>query len=226
MSYMASLFAAAAVFACGAALLALYTGVKNRNRTGTAAKLRLAASAIMAAGACFGLILAVIGFIAGAHGAENRAFLESSAAKLMEMNRLSHTVERKKEPEPNQLFAYVRYGCKDCMAVSEDLTEAVNVSGLPFAGWYSTRTDIGKNLLEKYPVQAVPMLVWLDSDGWPTTCDPALPADDGSVSFDKAAVDAFFEEIKAARAETAIAAANRLTDLADNNTSSQPKIAL
>ena len=150
----------------------------------------------MAAGAAFGFCLVCIGVIAKSHGAENTVWTKATAAEIYNMNQKSHAIETKIEPQPGQLFAYVRYGCGDCMAVSKDLETAVKNSGLDFAGWYSIRTDLGKSLLEKYPVTMVHMLVWLDADGWAETCDPALKLDDGSVKINADAIEIFFQKIK------------------------------
>lgn len=200
MNYLFSLIAAASAFAVGIAVLTMISVRQTENKNNAVTKLRIAASAIMAAGAAFGFCLVCIGVIAKSHGAENTVWTKATAAEIYNMNQNSHAIETKIEPQPGQLFAYVRYGCGDCMAVSKDLETAVKNSGLDFAGWYSTRTDLGKSLLEKYPVTMVPMLVWLDANGWAETCDPAVKLNDGSVKINADAIEIFFQKIKSAEA--------------------------
>lgn len=211
MNYLLSLVLAAMAFAVGAALLVLLSVKKEKTVSPAVSRLRTAAAAIMAAGAAFGLILACVGVVAKSHGAENSAFTKSSWVEMARMNKASHAVEKEKRPGTCQLFAYVRYGCPDCAAVSEELDAAIQESGLDFAGWYSTRTDIGQELLAEYPVDMVPMLVWLDADGWAETCDPALKTDDGSVVFNETAVEQFFQKIKSSEARDLYDLAGALT---------------
>ena len=73
-------------------------------------------------------------------------------------------------PEENELpddlsgkiIIYYRFGCSDCEALYEDLSDAL--FGSDFL-WVSTRSRQGKALRSRYPVQYVPSGVYISTDG-------------------------------------------------------------
>ena len=63
----------------------------------------------------------------------------------------------------DKMVIFFRFGCSDCEAVYQDLQLAMNDK--PGVYWISTRSLQGQKLLEKYPIDETPSLVYIYPDG-------------------------------------------------------------
>lgn len=155
-------------------------------------------------GTCIGLGMALAGLALFAavclrHGALPSHLRERTVAELIRMNARSVPVERSKAPESGQVFVYVRYGCGDCECVSRelyaDLCAARGEGTVDFAGFYDVESEMGKALLEEYPVSLVPMVVRVCDDGGMEEMDPCLKGeDDTCAGYDTEAVLGFLQD--------------------------------
>lgn len=62
----------------------------------------------------------------------------------------------------NCLIVYYKFGCPDCNAIFKD--ESQILADVTDIYWISTRSSQGKKLLEQYPVDEVPALVYINAD--------------------------------------------------------------
>lgn len=82
------------------------------------------------------------------------------------LEKLPKTFKESKLPEDNpgdKIIIYFRFGCHDCESIYQDLTLAME--DVPDVHYISTRSDQGKRLMEKYPVDETPSLVYIYPDG-------------------------------------------------------------
>lgn len=82
------------------------------------------------------------------------------------------------------LILYFKFGCPDCAATHKDIEAAVG--HLDDTYWVSSRSDIGRKLLEKYPVPEVPSAVYIKKDGTYLTYILYKSTDNGPVVNDEA----------------------------------------
>lgn len=84
------------------------------------------------------------------------------------LEKLPKTFKESKLPEDNselsdKIIIYFRFGCHDCESIYQDLTLAMKDT--PDVYYISTRSEQGKQLMEKYPVDETPSLVYIYPDG-------------------------------------------------------------
>ena len=130
---------------------------KNRNDT----KRRTLKNYILNTGS---IIIFILSFsliiVAQRHGAETRQLVFMSIPKLISNIRTSHIAEYDYEPKSGDIIVYFRFGCPDCNTIYNELEE--KLGDMDNVHWVSTRTQLGKELLEVYPVKEVPMIICID----------------------------------------------------------------
>lgn len=90
------------------------------------------------------------------------------------------------------IIIYYRFDCPDCKAIYNDLSQAVADNSNIY--WISSRSETGKALLDKYPVDEVPTGIYIRHDTYNgnvtfTKYELATTDEDGNIILNKSAID-------------------------------------
>lgn len=101
-------------------------------------------------------------------GLEHGMYENITFRDMIAHNRVSPTEDTLPETPNNCLIIFYKYGCEDCEAIYEDLSNALKQVDRVY--WVSSRSKQGQKLLQTYPVKVVPTGVYIYNDS--TTADP------------------------------------------------------
>ena len=114
-------------------------------------------------------IISAVGLINTYHTARTHGYRGSITTNAEGLWKTIHTspIESKLPDDLNTLkqsvIIYYRFGCPDCDAVYPELSKIF--SQIDNVYWIASRSEQGKTLLEKYPVNEVPTAIYIKSDG-------------------------------------------------------------
>lgn len=126
----------------------------------TCVRLKKAALAITAVSS---LILIFITFTALVHGADIEALTKFGIKRTIQAIRKSPVNDYCAEDKEGSIIIYYRFGCSDCEAVFDDLSQLVSAHENIY--WVASRQENGKKLLERYRVSQVPSGVIIQKNG-------------------------------------------------------------
>lgn len=116
------------------------------------------------------VITIILTIIAPKHGATNRYISKAPIFDIIKNTVNSPVADFDYEqPKRDDIIIYYKFGCKDCEEIYQELKS--DVKGLENIHWISTESENGLKLLNDYPVEQVPMLVFV-KDNYYIFADP------------------------------------------------------
>lgn len=132
---------------------------------------------------CLIILLLTTGFFtkASAHGAYTYNETIHTLSKAINIfPRVSDEVEDI-SPLKNKVVVYFRIKCSLCQTIIPELEKELASKGInPL--WVSSRTPFGKKLRDAYPIEKVPMMVYIDKEGKGQNLDPST--EDHTLNYD------------------------------------------
>lgn len=101
---------------------------------------------------------------ASSHGMDAAQAEQISPFRAMEISKLSFTEEqlpKNYEDLKGKLVIFYRFGCRDCMAIHDELLDCLSDIDQDDIYYVNSRSDQGRKLLEQFPVQTVPSGIYI-----------------------------------------------------------------